>query len=126
MYLFLCSQDLHRLDLALVDTAHVLEQTSVETTPEQFLSVLDSQLSVWHTQLARLKGVIVVSGPGSFTSSRLTVTIANAISFALSLPMIAVENPDRLAVKELLKSIDFDTKQSEFAIPVYDRPAHIT
>ena len=41
--------------------------------------------------LKQLKGIIVVSGPGGFAAIRSGVAIANALSYALALPVVGVQ-----------------------------------
>ncbi len=126
MYLFLSSQDLKTLDLCLLDQSVIHIQAHLETTPESFLFSLDEQLTQWGTNLSQMQGVVVVSGPGSFTSSRLSVTIANAIAFRYTLPILAIANPERLPIETLVQTIDFSQLSHSFAQPVYDRPPFIT
>ena len=126
MYLFLASQDLTTLDLCLFDQAGITHQTHLSSTPESFLFSLDQTLSSWGVVLDAIKGIVVVSGPGSFTSSRLSVIIANAIAFRFGLPLLGVPNPDRLTPEELIKQVDLSELKEVFVQPVYDRPPFIT
>ena len=53
-----------------------------------------------------ISAIEVVPGPGSFTSSRIGVAVANALAFGLNIPV--------------------NGHLHEFVKPVYDRPANIT
>lgn len=126
MYFFLSSQDLKTLDLCLFDQAGIKQQAHLETTPESFLFSLDQTLTQWGITLDVIKGIVVVSGPGSFTSSRLSVIMANAIAFRFGIPLLGIPNPERLSPEELIKNVDLSKLSESFVQPVYDRPPFIT
>lgn len=126
MDLYVCSQDLQTLDLALLQEKRVVQSVHLQTRPEQFLACLDQQLKVWNCPLESVKRLYVVAGPGSFTSSRLSVTLVNAMAFRYQIPVVSIENPERHSLEDLLKSGALDAEASEFVVPVYDRPPHIT
>lgn len=54
-----------------------------------------------------LKSIKVDPGPGAFTSTRVGVAVANALGFALKIPVN-------------------DKKPGEFVKPIYDKPPSIT
>ena len=39
-----------------------------------------------------IKGVIVINGPGSFTSSRAGITLANSFNFLFNIPVLGVKD----------------------------------
>ncbi|HBG81748.1 TPA: hypothetical protein DDW69_02790 [candidate division CPR2 bacterium] len=72
-----------------------------------------------------LEGIIVYSGPGPFTGLRVAVSIANALSFALDLPIAGIKgisDPSEL-LKEGLKKLKDDSKTP--ILPFYDREPNI-
>ena len=108
---------------------HLLAFQNFETSPELYLFTISEFLQDHLASLEALEGLIVVSGPGSFTSTRIIVTIANALSFAKDLPIIGVENSARLSGEELIRDSgkDWIKKTSKkFISPIYDRPPNIT
>ncbi len=126
MELAILAQNIDSLSLALVVQGNILHQRMVSGSPEQYLKLIDETLHEWGTVLSELSGVFIVTGPGSFTSSRVSTTIANTLAFALSIPVTAVENPDHLSLEELLRSTTIDRVTAPFALPSYNRPANIT
>jgi len=126
--LLIGGQDIHSLELALVEDGTVIREATMVTEPDQYLSSLAATLSEWGIGLDGIQTVAVVTGPGSFTSSRVSTLIANAISFAKSVPVIGVENLKRLDLPSLAGEIDWtqSLKPNHFVQPVYDRPPHIT
>jgi len=42
-----------------------------------------------HKQLADLQGIVVFKGPGSFTGLRIGLSVANAMSYSLKIPVIS-------------------------------------
>jgi tRNA threonylcarbamoyladenosine biosynthesis protein TsaB len=128
MMLFLSAQDIHRLEAAIVGDDRLLHEASVAAPPEQFLASLNALMAGWGVEWKEVERVMVVTGPGSFTSTRLIITIANGIAFGENVPVVGVENPSREPLVELIRRNEWKqaATQSAFAIPVYDRPPNIT
>lgn len=77
----------------------------------------------------KLKGVGVVTGPGGFTSVRIGVAVANALSYGFKIPVVGLRkdqfdgNNDLVAkVLKLQKS----AKSGKLVMPYYDREPNIT
>ena len=51
--------------------------------------ILDSQ----KLQLSDVDGIVCFKGPGSFTGLRIGLTVSNTLSYALSIPLVARQNP---------------------------------
>lgn len=130
MTLFLSAQDIKFLEVGLLEeNGRLFSFQKIETTPEKFLFKLSEFLAAEGVSLEEIKKIIVVSGPGSFTSTRLTVTIANAWAFAKNLPILSVPNPERKSGEDLAaeQSKDWLLKNpKDFVVPIYDRPPFIT
>ena len=73
---------------------------------------------------ADLRAIIVVTGPGSFTASRVSTTLANGLGFAWNVPVVGKENSAHLP----LKNLDLSALKTPegYATPTYDRPPEIT
>ncbi len=76
-----------------------------------------------------LSGVIVVSGPGGFTSVRIGVVTANTLGFALGIPVAGIRKAEGETAKDLigeglkrLKKI----KVEEIVLPFYGQEPNIT
>ncbi len=74
-------------------------------------------------QLSRIKGFIVFSGPGSFTSLRIGHTVANALADSLTIPVVGARGEHWLedGLRELVH-----TPAGQPALPYYGAEATIT
>ncbi|MBT5808253.1 hypothetical protein HOI18_03185 [Candidatus Uhrbacteria bacterium] len=127
MQLFLLGQEIKEIEIGLIVDKKIVQSAKLTASPEEYLQSLSKQLAKWEVSLDDLEGIFVVSGPGSFTASRVSIVIANTIAFTKKIPMFAVPNPKRLLLAELYDSIDVTKiKEVESVLPHYDRPATIT
>ena len=127
MILFLRAQDIGSFEAAVDDRGRVISG-SLSVPPERLLVSLRGLLEEWGVDGKSLERVVVVTGPGSFTSTRMIVTIANAIAFAENIPVLGLPNSERLSLVELIREGRWQTikADSPFASPLYDRPPNIT
>ena len=130
MYLYISAQDINELMVGLVDDHSLIQEKVVQSDPESFLLEIVELLQEWSISFKDLTAIIVVLGPGSPTSLRVTVTIANTIGFVREIPVIGLINPDRLNAKDLISDVKTRhtlslQSDSEFKplSPFYDRPA---
>jgi len=70
-----------------------------------------------------LQGIVVFTGGGSFTGLRIGVTVANALSQGLAIPVVAAQGTDWIIDGEKLLH---HAKTGKYVEPTYDRPATIT
>lgn len=131
MVLFLSAQDIREFEAAVSDQdGRLLHAAKVAAPPEEFLASLHALLAGWTVSLDELSGVVVVTGPGSFTSTRISVTIANGIAFAKEIPVVGIENDAREPIESLVEEGLWKPLLAKspkgFTVPVYDRPPHIT
>ncbi len=127
MTLVVCGQDITRLELALLDGSSVVQVKTVAAPPEQYLSTIAKSLAAWNIDPADLTELIVVSGPGAFTSSRLSTTLVNTFGFVHNIPLFSVANEERLPLAVFIENGALAKKESvRYAQPVYDRPPNIT
>lgn len=122
------AQDLKEIFFGIWKDGRFIMETVASVPPEEYLLALDGTLKEWNMSLGDIDAVMVVTGPGSFTSSRVSVVMANVIAFAREIRIFGVENPKRFCLSELAKTIDWTARfpASRYAVPVYDRPPHIT
>lgn len=71
----------------------------------------------------QLTGVVAFKGPGSFTGLRIGLNVANAISYAQNIPVVAINGDDWLqnGVAKLN-----DGQNDKIALPEYGAKPHIT
>ena len=80
---------------ALVDDGEVVaERTSL---PARLLEDVDALLRQGGTKATALEGVAVGTGPGSFTSLRMGLSVARGLALALQVPVAGVSTLDALA-----------------------------
>lgn len=128
MMLFVCAQDLQFFWIGLIKNSIFVALEKCPVQPEGYLKEIDQLLRAHALAASELDGLCVVTGPGSFTSSRVSLTIANTIHFVHKIPFFILENPDHLEPNELLEKngMGSQVNSTDFAHPFYDRPAHIT
>lgn len=129
MYLFISPHDLAYAVFGLVQEVNGVAEgekiKKVETRPEQILEHLLQYLQEVSIDPCDLEGVIVVTGPGSFTALRAGVSVVNTFAFVHEKPLISVPNKELKDISELLKEVDF-TKLNTFVTPFYGREPNIT
>jgi tRNA threonylcarbamoyladenosine biosynthesis protein TsaB len=80
---------------ALVDDGEtVAERTSI---PRRVLEDVDALLRQGGIQATTLEGIVVGTGPGSFTSLRMGLSAARGLALALQIPVAGVSTLDALA-----------------------------
>lgn len=128
MILFFSAQDLQTCWIGLIekDSFQTLESSAVP--PEQYLRTVNQFLSQQNLLPEQLSGIYVVTGPGSFTSSRISLTIANTLHFVHQIPLFVLQNPENLHPAYLLKRAEgiLPLADQEYAHAFYNRPPHIT
>ncbi|MBI4713811.1 hypothetical protein HY771_01335 [Candidatus Uhrbacteria bacterium] len=103
MILFICAQDLNFFWLGLIKNQSLEVLEKVDSSPENILKSLDEFLRSHKFDVDQLKGVSVVSGPGSFTASRISLIIANGLCFTKTIPLFVLENQFNLTPKDLVR-----------------------
>lgn len=128
MVLVVCGQDIRSISFGLARDGVLERETVTDAPPERYLARLDETLRDWNVGKESLGAVAVVTGPGSFTSSRVSTVIANSLAFAWNVPVIPLENPKRLSLRELVAEGGLSDlpPAGQYAVPSYDRPPHIT
>jgi tRNA threonylcarbamoyladenosine biosynthesis protein TsaB len=67
---------------------------------EWVLPSIQKLLKRSNKSLQDLSAIVVLTGPGSFTGTRVGVTIANALSWALGIPVFGISNDRAASLKE--------------------------
>lgn len=79
-----------------------------------------------------LKGIIVVIGPGGFTSLRLGAIIANTLGYVLKIPVVGLPNKNEMSSENLIiEGMEKIKRQKEFnlnkvIVPFYGKEPNIT
>jgi len=87
------------------------------------LATIQAQLESLQLTLEAIDGVVVYKGPGSFTGLRIGITIANTLSYALSVPIVGAQGEQWQiqGVRAILQGVN-----EKIVIPEYGAEAHIT
>lgn len=108
---------------ALVDDGETLaERTSI---PARVLEDVDAVLRQGGAQAGSLDGIVVGTGPGSFTSLRMGVAAARALAFALEIPLAGVSTLAALAAGAPGALPVIDARRKEVFTLVDGEPAAI-
>ena len=106
-----------------------LVKKSIQPKYDRVLFLLDSLLKKKELTTKDLDGIVVTTGPGPFTRLRSCVAIANALGFALNIPVLGYtekqyKNIDACAKHAYVKLKK--TKAPHFAIVHYGADPRIT
>lgn len=91
-------------------------------------TILSALARLWKTEGSAWRGILVVAGPGSFSSIRTGVLYANILSTCLHLPLRGVtveEAADENILKQII-SLPRREQDSGYVAPVYDAEPNIT
>ncbi len=67
------------------------------------LSLLDKLLKKTKHKLSDIDGIAVVVGKGKFTATRIAVTMANTLAYALKIPVIGVIDESKTGLLKKIK-----------------------
>ncbi len=124
MKLLICAHDIKAITFGLVGERGLEREQTIETHPEGYLSALDQTLTQWKVTPGDLREVIVVTGPGSFTASRVSTTIANGLAYTQGISVVGIENKGHAHIGDLpFQNLPAGSRHT---LPSYDRPAEIT
>ncbi len=130
MFLYINSRQAEWLTVAVVGTqGRILELKKMRAKYRQSEKLLVSIEELVGKRPKKLKGVMVVKGPGSFTALRIGLTTANMLAWSLSVPVVGLELNDELSDEELIaKAYRQIIKRKKFkpVWPVYGREPNIT
>lgn len=90
-----------------------------ETLHIKIKELLDSEKK----NLSNLSGILVYSGPGSFTGLRIGVSVGNALSYGLNIPIYGANGDDWLkGLKKLLAGNNDKQVHIKYGAPVKTTP----
>jgi len=139
MFLFISTAEARKMFLALFDSrGHILIRKNIQSKnkqSEKLLSGIDKILALESKRFGNMKnkcrligkidGLAVVKGPGSFTALRIGIATANAIAFALGIPVVGILNGEQEEMIQCAKKKVKKCKKGEYAIPEYGMEPNI-
>jgi len=96
---------------------------------ERLLPAIDNLIKANKINFSKLSGVAVVRGPGGFTAIRIGVITANALAYALNIPVIGFKQNEFKDIKNLAQrsAARFrKVKLNTMVTPHYGREPNIT
>ncbi|MCX6744079.1 MAG: tRNA (adenosine(37)-N6)-threonylcarbamoyltransferase complex dimerization subunit type 1 TsaB [Candidatus Parcubacteria bacterium] len=107
-----------------------LVQTGDYKVTEYLLKLIERILRNNKVKTADLNGIIAVTGPGPFTSLRITAAVANTLAYSLQIPVVGIINKQGLTDNEDLVKLGLKkitkAKAFRYVSPFYDRGPNIT
>jgi tRNA threonylcarbamoyladenosine biosynthesis protein TsaB len=127
MILYINTSIREYLEFALVNKGKVflLKKKVGIRQSEKALSLLDSFLKKNKFKLTDIKKIVVNRGPGSFTSVRLGIVLANTLSLGLKVSLVGIDNLE-LNNNEDYLNLNKLKFSKDFVRPYYDRDPDIT
>jgi len=133
MLLLIDTSSNQHFTVALAQRDGVLVYTKVNTIPfsqaEKLLPLIDTVLKCNSINLKKITGIIVVTGPGGFTALRIGVSTANALSYALAVPVVGYQTNQFDSLKDLAQKGSKEIKQAsseKLVFPKYGKRPNIT
>ena len=86
--------------VAVMNESQLIGEITIQaglTHSEQLVPHIQTLLEMTNIKHSDLKGIVVVSGPGSFTGLRIGMGTAKAMAYALQIPLYGVMTMDSLA-----------------------------
>lgn len=108
-----------------LDFNHVIEWDGGQNQSEELLSKVDELLTDGKLTISDLSGIVVVSGPGSYTGLRVGVASANALAYALNIPVSEVTFQEKEDFNKIVES-SRKAKINSPVLVIYNHPPHIT
>jgi tRNA threonylcarbamoyladenosine biosynthesis protein TsaB len=89
----------------------------------QLLQVIEDLSKQAGVSLSGLEGVVVYEGPGSYTGLRISISVANSLGYAYSIPIVGCTGTDWISegMKKLHSIVEFTP-----LVPVYGGQVHTT
>jgi len=137
MYLYIDTTEKDSFAVAWLSKDKVLKKKAVKSErkhSEKLLKSIAQMLNSVQAALKDIEAIVVVKGPGAFTSLRIGVSVANALAYGLKIPALGIRESERPygreSVSRIAKKLDnqINKKKPKIQVvkPEYGRPPHIT
>lgn len=104
MFLSIDSSQKDTVALALFDADNIIKK-EYSGKNRELLSFVDSFLRECNMNTKDVQGIAVVVGEGSFTSTRIAVTVTNTCGYALGIPLLAISKKEADDPQALISNV---------------------
>ncbi|MBP9760863.1 MAG: hypothetical protein KBD15_01320 [Candidatus Magasanikbacteria bacterium] len=105
MYLFIDLSVQDTIALSLLSINQEAKHFVAQEKNKELLACVDTFLSQHHLSTTDIQGIAVVVGAGSFTNTRIGVTLANTWAYVLHIPIAAVSVEEAAHIEEVIPKI---------------------
>lgn len=123
MYQILLDSSNILLSVGLAKDGKVIDKISYEAwqrQSEMMVTEIDNILTRNHVDKTQLDGVVVGTGPGSYTGVRIGVTIAKTLAYALKIKLYAKSSLSLLKHREIPTICLFNARSGRSYFAVYE------
>jgi len=116
--LFIRSSEHEQVELSLLTKNKIIKISKfvqMGTMADKFLLILDKFLAKNEIALKDLNAITIYAGPGSYTSLRIGLSVANALAFALDIPVVALRKTESFS-KKLPAILSYLKKHKKFVV----------
>ena len=112
--------ELHITPILLIDTTKrdetnmalikggTVKSLRQEKRAQELIDLIDDLLKSAHLEQKDIRSIAVLTGPGSFTGTRIGAVVANTWGWLYNLPILEIPGDDfDSAIEDILKGIDF-------------------
>jgi len=104
MYLLINLSSKDSIKLALFNEKSLIEQ-NFDGRNKDLLVCVDKILTEQKLVKEKLRGIMVVVGSGGFTSTRISVVVANTFAYVLNIPILAISLEQTNNVQKLIPKL---------------------
>ena len=123
MMLFIDTSDYDEVKLGVINKSEIfIHKFQSRSLSEILLHQIKSFLKKQKTSLVEIKKIVVVIGPGGFSRIRSAVAVANALAFALKVPIAGINKAE--VPTDLSRIASLSTKK--MVEPRYGKQPNIT
>lgn len=121
MILYIDSSDEQKTVLGLGQKHPIIYDFFGKKLSEILLHEIKKFLKKNQTELPKITKIAIVAGPGHFSRMRTSVAIANALAYALKIPIISIKKSNSIDWARIAKA-----KGKGMAEPIYNIAPRIT
>lgn len=128
MILIINNNSQNNIYLALAQDKKIISEKNIASgffKGENLLKLTDKLLKRRKKKVKDIKAIVVNQGPGSFTSLRMTMLLANTWAYVNKIPIYGFKAEDFFNLNKILASLN-NKKGKFFLEPYYGSPPKIT